>query len=319
MRKLPTQLPKAAQPRPLPVTGNQVRQQWISRFLMGSGIFLVLLAGWQWYHYQQALNETPPAPIVNSLVVFGTDAPTVTSTATTKTTASPTKTATVLATLSIVKPQPTATLQPTASATPTSTPTPTLSTAQQLQLSLEDTLQEIDFSTDGGIFSTVLDDSTATPVVPAPITRIVAERIELDAEVIEVGWQHWTDEAGDLRTSWQVADHAVGWHKNSALPSEAGNIVLSAHHNTRGEIFRDLIKLEPGHTVSLYEGDRQYEYVVTEKFIVKELGEPIEVRRANAKWIGPFDEERLTLVTCWPYVGNTHRAIVIAKPVKDAG
>ena len=54
-----------------------------------------------------------------------------------------------------------------------------------------------------------------------------------------------------------------------------------------------------------------------DKFIVKDKGEPEAVRRANAKWIGPFNEERLTLVTCWPYNNNTHRLIVIAKPVEQ--
>jgi sortase A len=39
-----------------------------------------------------------------------------------------------------------------------------------------------------------------------------------------------------------------------------------------------------------------------------------EKRLENARWIGPFPDERLTLVTCWPYTNNTHRVIVIAKP-----
>jgi LPXTG-site transpeptidase (sortase) family protein len=41
------------------------------------------------------------------------------------------------------------------------------------------------------------------------------------------------------------------------------------------------------------------------------------VRQANARWIGPFNDERLTLVTCWPYTNNTHRVIVVAKPVDE--
>jgi LPXTG-site transpeptidase (sortase) family protein len=55
--------------------------------------------------------------------------------------------------------------------------------------------------------------------------------------------------------------------------------------------------------------------VVTEKHILKEKGEPPEVRRQNAKWIEPSDDERLTMITCWPYTNNTHRLIVVAKPV----
>jgi len=38
------------------------------------------------------------------------------------------------------------------------------------------------------------------------------------------------------------------------------------------------------------------------------------VRQENARWIAPTDDERLTLVTCWPYTNNTHRVVVVAKP-----
>jgi sortase A len=31
-------------------------------------------------------------------------------------------------------------------------------------------------------------------------------------------------------------------------------------------------------------------------------------------FIGPMPEERLTLVTCWPYKVDSHRLIVVAKP-----
>jgi sortase A len=66
--------------------------------------------------------------------------------------------------------------------------------------------------------------------------------------------------------------------------------------------------------VTLYDAEQTHEYVIVDKFIVKDKGEPEAVRRANARWIEPFNEERLTLVTCWPYNNNTHRVIVIGKP-----
>jgi sortase A len=172
---------------------------------------------------------------------------------------------------------------------------------------------EIDFSAKQQ-HQTKPPEATATPITAAPITRIVAESIDLDASVIQVGWVTWTTPNG-VQHVWQVADFAAGWHKNSALPGEGGNIVLSAHHNMQGEVFRNTVKLSVGDKVTLYEGEKRFDYQVSEKFIVKDLDEPEEVQRANARWIGPFDEERLTLVTCWPYIGNTHRVIVIAKPV----
>jgi sortase A len=117
---------------------------------------------------------------------------------------------------------------------------------------------------------------------------------------------------------WDVADYAVGWHKNSALPGHQGNIVLSGHHNINGEVFRYIVDLEAGDFITLYAGDRPYFYQVENKFIIKDTGEPDEVRRQNARWIGPFSDQRLTLIACWPYTNNTHRVIVIAKPMVDA-
>jgi sortase A len=155
-----------------------------------------------------------------------------------------------------------------------------------------------------------------TPAESSPITRIVAESIGLDTQVIAVGWESIIREDGTPVNVWTVADYAAGWHKNSALPGQGGNIVLSGHHNIKGEVFRYTIELNAGDIVTLYEGDQIFKYVVVDKFIVKDKGEPEAIRRENAKWIGPFNEERLTLVTCWPYTNNTHRAIVIAKPVQ---
>ncbi len=149
----------------------------------------------------------------------------------------------------------------------------------------------------------------------APLTRIVAESIKLDAPVIEVGWEVVIQNSVPVNV-WKVADYAAGWHKNSLLPGEGGNVVLSGHHNINGEVFRYIVDLEPGDIVTLIDAAGQsYAYAVEDKFIVKDKGEPEAVRRANARWIGPFNDERLTLVTCWPYNNNTHRVIVIAKPV----
>jgi sortase A len=46
-----------------------------------------------------------------------------------------------------------------------------------------------------------------------------------------------------------------------------------------------------------------------------EEGEKSAVRLENASWIAKTSDERLTLVTCWPYDTNTHRLVVVASPV----
>jgi sortase A len=49
--------------------------------------------------------------------------------------------------------------------------------------------------------------------------------------------------------------------------------------------------------------------------ILPEKYEQIEVRMNNAQWILPSVDERLTLISCWPYETNTHRLIVVARPL----
>jgi len=146
-----------------------------------------------------------------------------------------------------------------------------------------------------------------------PPDRIVADSIGLDAPVVPVG-QKIVDVDGQATAVWEVAEYAAGWHKGSALPGQAGNIVLSGHHNIKGEVFRHLEHLQPGDTIVLYADGWPFRYMVQLRMIVKEKGEPLAVREENARWIGPFPDERLTLVACWPYTSNTHRVIVVARP-----
>jgi len=167
---------------------------------------------------------------------------------------------------------------------------------------------------------------TARPPEPTPLptpvpgaqrlpTRIVAPAIQLDATVVPMDWE-MVDRNGTMVSEWVVPSKAAGWHVNSALPGHGGNVVLSGHHNIEGKVFRYVVDLEPGDEIILYAGAIPYYYTVTEKYILKEAGMPLEVRRRNAQWIMPTEDERVTLVTCWPYEwpGNTHRVIVVARP-----
>jgi len=147
-----------------------------------------------------------------------------------------------------------------------------------------------------------------------PITRLVAPAIGLNTPVEDIGLRKMESD-GVIKSVWQVADYAAGWHKNSKKPGQGGNIVFSGHHNIKGQVFRYLVNLEANDLITIYQGNTAAYYVVTDKVIVKEKDEPPEVKRENAKWIGPTNEERLTLVSCWPYNSNTHRLIVVAKPV----
>lgn len=195
----------------------------------------------------------------------------------------------------LLAPSLTATLTPTA--TPTFTPTPLPPTA------------------------TPTPTPTPTPARPpanSPPTRIVIPKIGLDSKVVEVGWR-LEKRDGQLVSVWDVADYAAGFHRGSAYPGHIGNTVISGHHNIKGEVFRYLVDLEPGDEVILYVGEMPYRYAVEEKLILPDKYISAEQKRENGKWIRYFPDERLTLVTCWPYDNNTHRVIVVAKPLLDEG
>jgi sortase A len=163
--------------------------------------------------------------------------------------------------------------------------------------------------------------STPVPAPPpppptgdsGPPSRIVVKSVGIDTPVMPVSWSV-VEQNGREYSIWDVADFAGGWHDTSALPGQPGNTVLSGHHNIKGEVFRYLVDVQEGDEVDLYVGDEVYRYYVQQKLIVKEKGEPVDVRRQNAQWIAPTDDTRVTLVTCWPYTNNTHRVVVVARP-----
>lgn len=94
--------------------------------------------------------------------------------------------------------------------------------------------------------------------------------------------------------------------ENTGKPGEIGNYAIAGHRNfTYGRNFNRLDELEEGDTIEVDDGNRQYEYVVSEKLYVK----PEEV------WVleGNGQDKEITLITCHPMVDPTHRLIVKGK------
>jgi len=138
----------------------------------------------------------------------------------------------------------------------------------------------------------------------------------VDAPIVPVSW-YTTEIAGQVQATWEVPDqYAAGWHETSAPLGQMGNTVLNGHNTTYGEVFRDLYKLEAGDPIIVYAGDVPYTYTVSEVLILPEAGQPLEVRRQNARYIQPTGDERLTLVTCHPYGSLRYRLVLIAHPVR---
>jgi LPXTG-site transpeptidase (sortase) family protein len=150
--------------------------------------------------------------------------------------------------------------------------------------------------------------------LPGQPVRLVIPRLELDAPVQRVDLEQ-SEYEGQLVSQWLVPfGHVVGWHSDSALLGQVGNTVLNGHHNVYGQVFRDLIQLESGDEVIVYDQERPFYYYVSEQLLLPERGEPLATRLANAAWIGAMADERLTLVTCWPFTDNSHRLVVVARP-----
>lgn len=164
-------------------------------------------------------------------------------------------------------------------------------------------------------FVSAAEAVVADPLAGQPV-RISIPAIQLDAEVTAVGLERHTTDEGESYYQWQVpAGYLAGWHNNSARLGKPGNTVLNGHHNIFGEVFRDLIDLEEGDEITLYDQNQAYLYRVTHKEILPELGQPLAVRVANARWMDPTADERITLISCWPYTGNSHRLVIVAQPV----
>lgn len=107
---------------------------------------------------------------------------------------------------------------------------------------------------------------------------------------------------------------AAGWHPDSALLGQIGNVVINGHHNEFGNVFGKLVDLELGDLIIVYyEGD-SFTYVVSNRMILPERFQDAAVRLGNARWLGRTNDTRLTLVTCWPADSNTHRLIIVARP-----
>ena len=99
-----------------------------------------------------------------------------------------------------------------------------------------------------------LVQSLPAPVVPTQgpdqALRIVIPAINVDSQVVQ----------GD---GWEQLKKGVGQHLGTADPGRNGNMVLSAHDDIFGEIFRHLDKLQPGDEVQIYTASQIYTYVVT--------------------------------------------------------
>ncbi|HJS19016.1 MAG TPA: class D sortase [Anaerolineales bacterium] len=126
---------------------------------------------------------------------------------------------------------------------------------------------------------------------PDQAIRIQIPAIEIDAPVVQ----------GD---GWEQLKKGVGQNVGSANPGQNGNVILSAHNDVYGELFRYLDKLQPGDQVVLYTQQRQYTYVVDRTALVEPTA--VEVMASTGS-------PTVTLISCYPYLVDDQRIVVFAR------
>jgi LPXTG-site transpeptidase (sortase) family protein len=162
-----------------------------------------------------------------------------------------------------------------------------------------------------------LPTPTPTPVVGLVPEHLSIPSINLEAPIrpVDLGF---IELAGRKVWMWRAPkEFAAGWHSTSARLGQVGNMVLNGHHNIHGEVFRYLEDVKEGDLVVISAGSFIKRFIVTEIHLLPERWQPLEVRLENAKWIEPTRDERVTLVSCWPYTSNTHRLVIVAKPIVE--
>ena len=126
---------------------------------------------------------------------------------------------------------------------------------------------------------------------PDQAIRIQIPAIKIDAPIVQ----------GD---GWEQLKKGVAQNINSVDPGQSGNVILSAHNDVYGELFRYLDKLAPGDQVILYTQQRQFVYVVDRTAIVEPTA--VEVMASTGS-------PTVTLISCYPYLVDKKRIVVFAR------
>lgn len=156
---------------------------------------------------------------------------------------------------------------------------------------------------------------------PSTISRIVIPAIAVDKKVVEVGWTLQRDVSGQEVAIWDVDKYRVGHHQGTSNPGGGGNIVLAGHSGGPAYPFNDIYYLKSGDLIQLYSAGTVFDYKVSEHILLDEVGQPLEKRIENARYIGPTEEEVITMVACWPLTGpdKFKQRIVIRATPADPG
>ena len=134
------------------------------------------------------------------------------------------------------------------------------------------------------------------PITPETARRIIIPQINVDHVIVQ-------------GVDWDALTMGVGQHINNVTPrSESGNVVLAAHNDIYGEIFRHLDELEPGMEFQIQTETQFYSYVITAIEIVQPDDVYVMESRGRAT---------ATLISCYPYQVNNRRIVVFADRINN--
>ena len=102
-----------------------------------------------------------------------------------------------------------------------------------------------------------------------------------------------------------VPYYGVTRFASSAGFGQRGLSMISGHDDEYGQIFKNLRAVRPGNAVVVTKGPHIYRYIVTSVRVVT----PDDVAMLNATYTQPT----LALISCTPYMVDTHRVVVIAQ------
>lgn len=124
--------------------------------------------------------------------------------------------------------------------------------------------------------------------------RLIVPKLNLDQTIVQ-------------GTDWEALKQGVGQTQNGVNPGDrSGNLVLAAHNDIYGELFRHLDRLEAGDRFQVQTRRAIYTYEIIEWKIVEPTA--VEVMQSTSA-------PTATLISCYPYQVNNKRIVVFARRV----
>lgn len=131
---------------------------------------------------------------------------------------------------------------------------------------------------------------------PEQAIQIVISAIGVDAPIV----------MGD---GWEQLKQGVGQYLGSTDPGQNGNLILSAHNDIFGQIFRDLDQLQAGDEITIYTNVRAYTYVIDQQ--------PDIVVPTFVQVLNQTPDPTITLISCYPYLVDNKRIVVKASLLEN--